>query len=359
MTVVRPKLLPLTERHKTLRLLSHRHSGGLWAITSYFNPLNYRRRLENYRVFRDNFAAPLVTVELAFDGEFQLDPSDAEILVQLRGGDVLWQKERLLNIALQSVPSDCEAIAWVDCDLIFDSPDWIEHTRRALDQYALVHPFREFHNLPRDATLNQLRSQDLTATAESIVHKMTIGEAKLADLPGGYLVELGATCGQAWASRRDVLEKHGLYDACIIGSGDRAFMCAAWGEFHAAIDYMRLNAQRAEHYLSWARPYFATVRGQVGSIPGRVFHLWHGEFENRRYAARHQDLAAFDFDPSRDIAISANGCWRWSSDKPDMHAFVRGYFASRNEDGDREDPVTSSAQKSLQLVKNSDGSTAT
>src|SRR5687767_13303236 len=129
---------------------SHQQSGGLWAITSYFNPLKYRRRRENYRVFRDNLAVPLVTVELSFNGKFQLGYDDAEILIQLHGGDVMWQKERMLNIALQSVPTDCESIAWVDCDVVFDSPEWAERARRALDRYALIHLYREIYNIPRN-----------------------------------------------------------------------------------------------------------------------------------------------------------------------------------------------------------------
>src|SRR5262245_19902909 len=72
-----------------------RYASNLWAITCYFNPIGYQRRLENYHTFRQNLAVPLVTVELAFNGAFQLHSGDADILVQLRGGDVLWQKERL------------------------------------------------------------------------------------------------------------------------------------------------------------------------------------------------------------------------------------------------------------------------
>ena len=39
----------------------------------------------------------------------------------------------------------------------------------------------------------------------------------------------GAACGYAWAARKELIRKHGLYDACIIGSGDRAIFCAAIG----------------------------------------------------------------------------------------------------------------------------------
>ena len=54
---------------------------------------------------------------------------------------------------------------------------------------------------------------------------------------------------------------------------------------------------------------------------------------NRRPGTRYQGLDEFDFDPARDIAVDAAGAWRWASDKPGLHAYVRGYFAGRREDG--------------------------
>jgi hypothetical protein len=44
----------------------------MWALTTYFNPVRYKRRLSNYRIFRSKLDIPLVTVELSFDGEFEL-----------------------------------------------------------------------------------------------------------------------------------------------------------------------------------------------------------------------------------------------------------------------------------------------
>ena len=48
-------------------------------MTSYYNPVRYKRRLSNYRLFRANLGVPLVAVELSFDG---LTEKDADILVQ-------------------------------------------------------------------------------------------------------------------------------------------------------------------------------------------------------------------------------------------------------------------------------------
>lgn len=83
----------------------------LWAMTSYFNPIGYRRRHEDYLRFRSRLNAPLIAIELASHDRFELAEGDADILIQVRGGDVMWQKERLLNIALANRPAGCRFVA--------------------------------------------------------------------------------------------------------------------------------------------------------------------------------------------------------------------------------------------------------
>lgn len=63
----------------------------LWAITSYFNPIGYTRRRANYAEFRRRLTVPLITVELAYDGRFDLPDDAAEILIRVPGKDVIWQ----------------------------------------------------------------------------------------------------------------------------------------------------------------------------------------------------------------------------------------------------------------------------
>ena len=123
-------------------------SDKFWAITSYFNPIGYKNRLKNYRFFRQRLAMPLVAVELSFGGGFQLQPGDADALIQVHDGDVLWQKERLLNIALAAVPDECDKIAWLDSDVLFEDSDWVERAGRLLEQFALVQLFESRYDLP-------------------------------------------------------------------------------------------------------------------------------------------------------------------------------------------------------------------
>jgi hypothetical protein len=94
-----------------------------------------------------------------------------------------------------------------------------------------------------------------------------------------------------------------------------------------------MNEKQRRHYVSWGKKFAAAVRGSVGCVEGRVLHLWHGDLGDRQYGERHGGFARYEFDPYTDIALAEGGCWSWSSDKPEMHEYVRAYFASRLEDG--------------------------
>ncbi len=305
----------------------------LWAITSYFNSEGYKSRLANYRIFRQRLSAPLAAVELSFNEHFELRSGDADVLIQLRGRDVLWHKERLLNLAISHLPPDCDEVAWLDCDAIFMQDDWPQRAGAALKRFALVHLFSERCNLRSGWTSDSLGSDSFDSVAQGFAYRLATGQATADDLrtPGAAPVR-GFTTGLAWAARRGLIEEHGLYDACVVGGSDKAAVCAAIGKFEYALDALQMNLRQAEHYLAWARRFHASVRGRIGHIDGRVLHLWHGAMKDRRYGERYQGLKRFAFDPFTDIALDARGCWRWNTAKPQMHEYVRGYFNSRNED---------------------------
>jgi hypothetical protein len=303
-------------------------SGPLWAITAYFNPMGWQRRLANYRTFRQRLALPLVTVELGYHPEFELKPGDAEVLVQHRGHDVLWQKERLLNLALEALPPGCRAVAWLDCDVVFADEEWSARALRQLERFTIVQAFQEVADLGRDSRLEEMtqRPADREGSAFRV---MTRGNVS------ANAVQLSPVVapGLAWAGRREVLQKHGFYDAYIVGGADRGILAAAYGSWTELAAVHRLNPSQQQHYFTWATPFFNQIQGNVGFVEGRIANLWHGENKDRAYVARFERLACYQFDPFRDIALDSNRCWRWNSSKPELHEFVRGYFAQRQEDG--------------------------
>ena len=313
---------------------SDRRAADLWAITSYFNPAGYRRRLVNYRIFRERFTLPLVAVELAYGPAFELQKTDADILVQLRGGDVLWQKERLLNVGLGALPQTCRKVVSVDCDIVFESDDWAARVSHMLDRFPLGQTFSHAHFMPRDWKLGESRRVGAEFTSPSIAFAAASGlpvSASLSAIKIGEHPEYAT--GFSWAARREFIHQYGFYDGCIIGGGDRALASAAYGCFDHVIKRFHMNDRAKAHYLAWAEPFHNAAAGTAGFIDGDIYHLWHGEIRDRHYGERMRFLAPFDFDPFEDIVIGDNGCWRWNTEKPQMHEYVRKYFASRKEDG--------------------------
>lgn len=308
-------------------------SRALWAIAAYFNPGGYRQRLLNYRNFRRHLQAPLVTVELSCGRDFELERGDADILVQLRDGDILWQKERLLNIALTALPASCSKVAWLDCDIVFASDDWVSRTRRRLDTVPLLQPFSRAHYLPKCVRSEPFSIEQAESTRPSIAYATASGVSVTSWLekPSGERVP--PAVGLAWAARRELLERHGLYDACIIGGGDRALILAAEGRFAELMNAQSMNEAQRLRYLAWAKGFHASAPSAANYVEGDIFHLWHGSWAERSYKNRHARLSRFGFDPSEDIAASDGGAWRWTSEKPALHAFMLSYFQTRREDG--------------------------
>lgn len=307
----------------------------LWAVTCYFNPMGYRTRRKNYRVFRRHLTVPLVTVELVGGDQPELGSDDAEILIQLRGGDVMWQKERMLNIAIDALPNDCGRVAWLDCDIVFQRQDWQREAAAALDKYPLVQLFRDLTDVQQGESMEQVDcSRPTLVGSASRILSGSMASKDLANLTGPRERWICAT-GVAWAGRREVLQQHGLYDARIMGGGDRSFECAAWGWMDEHQSYWRMNTNQRQHYLAWADGVYRTVQGRVTYIDGSLIHLWHGHRSERGYKQRYRNLEPFQFDPYQDIARADNGLWQWNTDKPEMHRCVRDYFASRNEDAVR------------------------
>ncbi|MCZ6672131.1 MAG: hypothetical protein O7C75_04250 [Verrucomicrobia bacterium] len=308
----------------------------LWAITSFFNPAGYNRRIENYRIFRNHLSVPLATAELSYNGHFVLEESDSDILVKIKGEDIMWQKERLLNLLVNSLPEACDYVAWIDCDVIFDSKNWAMLTMDALDQFKLVQLFEHREDLPRGAISQNMSQENTTSVSElsrtSVGYQLSHG----GPVKNDFLRSSGvarATTGLAWACRRELLESHSLYDACIIGGGDRIILAAAMGWFDLAVGFHKMSGPWKDHYLSWARKFYESTHGRVGCVPGRLFHLWHGDLRDRKYVKRINILKQHYFDPFTDIVLDSHGIWKWASDKPDLHKMVCKYFANRHEDG--------------------------
>lgn len=264
-------------------------------------------------------------------GRADFELPDGAGLMRIRGRDVMWQKERLLNIAIKQVPARFAKIVWLDCDLLFGNPDWASETSRLLDRYPVVQPFDTVVRLPRGVTEDAGSGERWSSFAAAY------SKQPQALLSGDFPAH-GHT-GFAWAARREILSKHGLYDGCVAGSGDHMMAHAFAGDWHGPCIRRIFGDNQAHwtHFAAWSSGIYRDVRAAVSFAPGTLLHLWHGETQDRKYVHRNRDLAGFGFDPSADVRIGPAGCWEWSSDKPDLHRWAAEYFGLRNEDGTLQD----------------------
>jgi hypothetical protein len=309
---------------------STRPSPGLTGITAFFNPTRSPLLLQNLIRFSRAVRAqglPLTIVELAFgDLPYEVDDSLGDRVIRRRSSTRLWQKERLINLALHELPAHCTSVAWLDGDVLFENDDWIAQAEERLRHCAAVQLFETACWLPRDATTMTGDARTTTGLAARLAQHPDRGRA-LAEYFNGHT-------GFAWAARRDLLERHGLYDRAIAGGGDmiNAHVFAGDQEFlRGANLYTRmLTAPERQAIEAWGTPLHGDARGALSFVPGRLLHLWHGDIDRRRYHARLRILAEHDYDPARDVALDDGGCWTWNSDKPALHDAIAAYFDARN-----------------------------
>lgn len=310
--------------------------GDLWGVTTYFNPENYSSKRINLELFCEGVRRqrlPLLIVELAMNGSrFTVEERLADRVVRLRSDAVLWHKERLLNLGISELPPGCDRVVWLDADILFENQDWVGETGELLRSYPVVQPFREACWLQKGETRPAAGYMFIPGVGEGrslpgMAYAMARKKDHLKALRNYY--QHGHS-GFAWAARRELLNRHGLYDGLILGGGDlliaKTFYTSE--ELEPAFYPPALN----NAVERWRRPFHADVEGSVSHAEGRVLHLWHGQAANRTYVDRARILRDCEFDPECDIEPSPDGPWQWSSAKPEFHRRVREYFESRRED---------------------------
>jgi len=305
----------------------------LCVITTYYNPAAYETKMVNYRRFAEALersGIALYTIELAFgDDPFALPAVPTTFRV--RGRDIIWQKERLMNLLMREVPERYTKIIWLDCDVLFSNPDWAVASSAALDRYQVIQPFEWAVRLPRNE-LQYDQDGELHEGFAALNSRTAHRNADHFDLHGHT--------GYAWGIRRETLDRHGFYDACISGSGDHLMAHAFYGDIDTRCVYRMIGTGRYfDHFSKWANKIYESVHGAVGFVPGYLLHLWHGDTSDRRYFERNQELIGMNFDPAQDLALDASGLLMWSEDNPGLRTWAVEFFSARKEDGVSTEPL--------------------
>ncbi|WP_455923394.1 hypothetical protein [Pseudomonas putida] len=302
---------------------------SLVVLTTYFNPCRYATRRRNYDLFMAGMrqaGVTCITIECAFgQAPFELPP--ALDVIQVRANTLLWQKERLLNLAASWLPRQCRYVAWLDCDILFDNPRWPRELVKQLQRHPVAQVFEtalrlQRGNVPGDAP-------DVAESFASVMRRYP--EA----LDAGRYDRHGHT-GYGWAMRREIFDEVGLYEAAVSGSADHFMAHAIYGDGNFCIrNALKHDPRQIAHLQAWRERFFTRVQGSLGVVSGQISHLWHGDAVNRRYFLRMHDITDLGYDPFTDLVARPGQPLEWASgmDKPGLRHYFANYFASRHEDG--------------------------
>lgn len=271
---------------------------------------------------------PCLTLENAFGDEpFELSPSPG--LLQIRSKTVLWQKERLLNLAARWLPKKYTNIVWLDCDILFDNPNWINELEKQLEHYPIAQVWTTADRLNEKG-----ESEGNIVTSFAKVMKE---DSQVLNLSTTRYDHHGHT-GYGWAMRRSLFDKIGLYEGAIAGNADHFMAHAIFGDLgHCIQNSLGKSPHQLSHLKDWSDQFFDHTQGKLGVVSGNIRHLWHGDAKNRRYFLRQWDLAHLCFNPWTDLKSIPGHPLEWSPDvllnKKRLVEYFNVYFQSRQEDG--------------------------
>ncbi|TWT43075.1 hypothetical protein KOR42_45350 [Thalassoglobus neptunius] len=239
---------------------------NLHVVSCLFNPSKSKRIIDNYRRFRRALGVdvPVKVVELIFDDDLPIDPNAIHVRGR-RGVHTLWQKERLLNIAMNSLSTDVDAVAWLDSDVVLQD-GWYDRTCRLLKSHPIVQPFSKAHWLGPE--------WEVKKTFVSYCSDRFDQSNKTEFRHPGF----------AWAARREVLPD-GLFDLNIVGEADSWMAHTFSGKLHI------VRKQRSPQFIldaweEWAALVTQRVQGSIGACKDELLHLYHGEYADRQYNNR-------------------------------------------------------------------------
>jgi hypothetical protein len=314
--------------------MSQDSSNTLYVIVPYFNFVNYKSGIRNLEIFINNLSihknAKMVLVEGHYGEERLPDYSDRIYKhIKLPLKNVLWVKENLINIGFSHLPEDWKYGAWIDRDILFCNPNWVQESIDKLQECDIIQPWKEC------VFLDAYNHVDVSSVVEK-------GGVSFLNYSLGYVLssplrneeKTFGHPGQSWAITRAFYEKiGGLYEHCIVGGGDGVISHAIKQtnltdlilKYEWTFNYRYGGPEIVKFYRN-----FAHVK--CSFIPGTIIHYYHGAASNKSYNSRYQILQKYDFSARRDLYKDENGIICFKQLDTLLEKEIKYYFLSRNED---------------------------
>ena len=287
------------------------------VLIAFFNPAPFKRPLKNLlyimKAMRDE-KIPHFVAECVF---FDREPEVPGAHLVLRSKSLMFYKENLLNLLEATVPQQYTKLVFMDGDIIFGAPDWIDQISQKLDTTDIIQPFSDACWLYPDNTRIRCKKNSYGfAMATKAMDETTP--------PNKYHP------GFVWAMKRSIFKAiGGLYDKAIAGNGDVMFAFSLLnGMSPAYIDrYAPCVLDTWYEYNNKVK----ALKPSIGYLTMDVYHLFHGLGRNRQYNSRHEIIKK-KLSQGWDKVITKNAQGLYEFKDPELSAALHQYFQDRAED---------------------------
>jgi len=263
-------------------------------------------------------------------------------MIRVEGGDLMWQKERLLNRGLARIRKDALArdVLMIDADAVFAEADWAARVSAKLDTCAIAQAFSQVDYLPLlpdDVTsVEQLVSVTPESSVPSLGHAVAKGaplfhaDPALVKALAMTIIPVSGNPGMSIALRLASLPDFEMYEGNIVGGGDQALLAASMHSLDELFRHRTLTPAHQADLRAWAQRCLPPGL-RFGHADNRLLHLWHGTMEGRQYGQRLGILPKYDYDPRIDID-STGDALRFTGARGDgLRNAVRAYLESRHD----------------------------
>jgi hypothetical protein len=287
-----------------------------------FNPTSSVRIVQNWLFVWNRLRAagiPVFGAELLYPWQRDSFFAPEFKTITVRSSSIMFHKEKLLERLVREVPESYTKLCAIDCDIVFQRPDWYDAVSAALDEAPVVQPYDRCMWMSADLR----RPLGVNPSAVAVLPEIRAQHAT------GVTNALRGHPGFAMAMRRSVHQ----FVWAVVGGGDAMFLRGVAGLTGNLGNNQRMNDMLLPGWNEWA----ATAHTDVSFAAGGIWHMWHGPREGRQYQDRYEKFVAA-VPPSvkdvREILVeNEDGVWEWREDvRKELNGMMLRYFAGRDDD---------------------------
>lgn len=291
------------------------------VVIAYFNPLNTREKKINanhiIRILLES-KIPIYVTELLTENK----KSDLFYTTKIvYNKSIFFAKENLWNITETLINDQYKKIIFLDADVKFTNPNWLDESSLLLDHYDVIQPMSDvFKDLPKQHKnyIDIEFKNDFYLTQKSVARSIcSTQSANRTQHHPGYAIGI----------KRDLFHQiWGFYEFALLGGGD----CIFWSNIveYDISDIVKNNTIPIDNifraYTANAKQYLKP--NKIGYIKNCLaLHLRHGSLGNRNYSDRYKKL-----DNHKQINF-----WRNEDNVIELDSrtqkLIKDYFISRQE----------------------------